>query len=179
MISRISSGSSRADIAVDPTRSQNITVSCRRSAASTPATPTHLRRLERRVLTERKVGRSPTRSCADAQSKQRRGPSGRPQSASAELRRRSHSRESGLILAQSEAAQPVSHVHRRTSRWLRADHGPTWTWCSRTPPSGAGRSRRKRVRNVCFPHTCDVLLVLGSMPTSSELRTFDPDRRNG
>ena len=45
------------------------------------------------MLTERKVGRSPTRSCADAQSKQRRGPSGRPQSASAELCRRSHSRE--------------------------------------------------------------------------------------
>ena len=34
MISRMSSGSSRADIAVEPTRSQNITVSCRRSAAS-------------------------------------------------------------------------------------------------------------------------------------------------
>ena len=31
---RMSSGSSRADIAVEPTRSQNITVSCRRSAAS-------------------------------------------------------------------------------------------------------------------------------------------------
>ena len=34
MIARMSSGSSRADIAVEPTRSQNITVSCRRSAAS-------------------------------------------------------------------------------------------------------------------------------------------------
>src|SRR5215467_6024922 len=34
MISRNSSGSSRADSAVEPTRSQNITVSWRRSAAS-------------------------------------------------------------------------------------------------------------------------------------------------
>ena len=34
MIARMSSGSSRADIAVEPTRSQNITVSWRRSAAS-------------------------------------------------------------------------------------------------------------------------------------------------
>ena len=34
MTSRMSSGSSRADIAVEPTRSQNITVSWRRSAAS-------------------------------------------------------------------------------------------------------------------------------------------------
>ena len=34
MTSRISSGSSRADIAVEPARSQNITVSWRRSAAS-------------------------------------------------------------------------------------------------------------------------------------------------
>ena len=34
MTSRMSSGSSRADIAVEPTRSQNMTVSCRRSAAS-------------------------------------------------------------------------------------------------------------------------------------------------
>src|ERR1700752_4361873 len=35
MTSRKSSGSSRADSAVEPTRSQNITASCRRSAAST------------------------------------------------------------------------------------------------------------------------------------------------
>src|ERR1700757_2769958 len=35
MTARRSSGSSRADSAVEPTRSQNITVSCRRSAAST------------------------------------------------------------------------------------------------------------------------------------------------
>ena len=35
MIARMSSGSSRADIAVEPTRSQNMTVSWRRSAAST------------------------------------------------------------------------------------------------------------------------------------------------
>ena len=34
MTSRMSSGSSRADSAVEPTRSQNITVSWRRSAAS-------------------------------------------------------------------------------------------------------------------------------------------------
>src|SRR5271169_6106917 len=34
MIARTSSGSSRAEIAVEPTRSQNITVSWRRSAAS-------------------------------------------------------------------------------------------------------------------------------------------------
>src|SRR5271157_1326950 len=37
MIPRMSSGSSRADIAVEPTRSQNITVSCRRSAAGRQA----------------------------------------------------------------------------------------------------------------------------------------------
>jgi hypothetical protein len=34
MTSRRSSGSSRADSAVEPTRSQNITVSCRRSASA-------------------------------------------------------------------------------------------------------------------------------------------------
>jgi hypothetical protein len=33
MISRKSSGSSRAESAVEPTRSQNITVNCRRSAS--------------------------------------------------------------------------------------------------------------------------------------------------
>src|SRR5436190_8887197 len=33
MTSRMSSGSSRAEIAVDPSRSRNITVSCRRSAS--------------------------------------------------------------------------------------------------------------------------------------------------
>src|SRR6516164_5371332 len=41
MIPRRSSGSSRADIGVEPTRSQNITVSCRRSAsAAVPRTGT-------------------------------------------------------------------------------------------------------------------------------------------
>jgi len=35
IVSRRSSGSSRDDSAVEPTRSQNITVSCRRSALST------------------------------------------------------------------------------------------------------------------------------------------------
>jgi hypothetical protein len=34
MTSLMSSGSSRADIAVEPTRSQNMTASCRRSATS-------------------------------------------------------------------------------------------------------------------------------------------------
>ena len=34
MIACMSSGSSRAEIAVEPTRSQNITVNCRRSTAS-------------------------------------------------------------------------------------------------------------------------------------------------
>ena len=82
-----------------------------------------------------------------------------------------------LILAKAASYWPnprlrsqVSHVHRRTSRWLRADHGPTWTWCSRTPPSRAGRSRRKMAERLSTH--CDVLLVLGSMPTSSELRTM-------
>ena len=39
MISRMSSGSIRADSAVEPTRSQNITVSWRRSAAVDGASP--------------------------------------------------------------------------------------------------------------------------------------------
>ena len=54
MTCRISSGSSRADIAVEPDESQNMTVSCRRSAASID------QRTQVRGLTaSRWIGRSP------------------------------------------------------------------------------------------------------------------------
>src|SRR6478609_10268361 len=92
MTSRRSSGSRRADRAVEPTRSENITVTCRRSAVSWRFYQLPDQREEAVVLRlrQRAGPRWSREACGGARQYLRRGPLGPPPSNLAEPCHRSH-----------------------------------------------------------------------------------------
>ena len=117
MIPRRSSGSSRADRGVEPTRSQNITVSCRRSAASCGFAP-----VDAEAAAEVSAAAKPEMALR----RRLRCPSGTPSfSDLGQLRQdigvdfiRAKER---LVLSEPETFEPTPDIHVRTPR-ARTDH---------------------------------------------------------
>src|SRR5271166_4916846 len=116
MTSRISSGSSRFERAVEPTRSQNITVNCRRSAASVDEGS---RRAARRLRRLRRLLRR-TNTC-DRLEQALAIPQGDAEffeiiarQFEQDVRADHVIAERGLISTETQAPKPTSDVHGRT-----------------------------------------------------------------
>ena len=115
MTSRKSSGSMRAERAVEPTRSENMTLTCRRSARSSGALGTSGRG---HCFSRARLAVSVVRKVAITSSSLRRCPSARRQAPSSPRRQVRQDRFVNLVLAEgpfvpfeAKAPQPNSKVH--------------------------------------------------------------------